>query len=154
MRESTIFRSGAAVVVAVLAVTLVVPALGAAATAPAQTTMGHLTTITGEVTAVDPATRHISLRAPLGGVPAAKVDPDVKNLDQVKVGDMLSISYYESTALSASKAGEPNPLFIGGETSTAASASQPPGPASPAASVQSAPSGSSGMAANGQTSTG
>jgi len=111
--------------VAMVAVALVLPSLAAATTAPTQTTMGRMTTITGEVTAVDPATRQISFRGPLGGLTHAKVDPDVKNLGQVKVGDMLSISYYESTALSASKAGEPNPLFTGGETSTAAPGEMP-----------------------------
>ena len=96
-----------------------------AAPAQAQTTVQDTLTITAEVVAVDPATRQLTLRGPLGGEIAGRVDDAVKNLGQVKVGDMLSISYRASVAMTASKPGQPNPLFIGGDASTAAEGERP-----------------------------
>jgi hypothetical protein len=54
-----------------------------------------------------------------------KVSPDVKNLAQVKVGDLLTISYQQSIAVSATRKGEANPLFVGGDSSTAAPGERP-----------------------------
>lgn len=112
-------------VVAILAAVLVMPTLAAEDPVPSQTTIGSRLTITGEVVDVDLATRHVTLRGPLGGEIAGRAEDDIKNLGQVKVGDMVSISYYESMALSASKPGEPNPLFTGGESSTAEEGERP-----------------------------
>lgn len=96
-----------------------------AETTPTQATRAELVTLTGEVLALDLATREITLLGPLGGTIAATVDPQVKNLPQVKVGDLVEISYYQSVAISAHKAGEPNPLFTGGEASSAAPGERP-----------------------------
>jgi Cu/Ag efflux protein CusF len=87
--------------------------------------MSEIVTLTGEVAAVDPATRHVTLRGPLGGEVSGTVQTDVKNLDQVNVGDIVTIIYYQSTALSATKQGEPNPLFTGGEAETASPGEKP-----------------------------
>jgi len=111
-------------VLALLAAILSGPAQ-AAQDPPSQTTVRETLTLTAEVVAVDPATRHLTLRGPLGGEVTGKVDDEVKNLDQVKVGDMVSISYQASIALSAAKPGEPNPLFTGGESSTAEAGKRP-----------------------------
>lgn len=105
--------------------------LGAVAGAPAKaaepvhSTVRETLIITAEVTAVDPATRRLELRGPLGGEIAGRVDDAVKNLGQIKVGDMVSISYQASVAMSASRPGEPNPLFTGGDASTAAEGQRP-----------------------------
>lgn len=113
------------VVLLMLAAVLVAPALAARDEVPSQTTLSTLLTVTGEVVAMDAATRHITLRGPLGGDISGRVEDDVKNLAQVKVGDMVSISYSQSVALSATRPGEPNPLFTGGESSTAAAGERP-----------------------------
>ena len=94
-------------------------AAAAESSEPAQTTVAELVSMTGEITALDPATRAITIRGPLGGEVDAEVSKDVKNLAQVKVGDMVSVAYYQSIALSATKKGEPNPLFTGGSSTTA-----------------------------------
>lgn len=112
-------------VLVLLAAVLGAPAQAAQAPAPSQTTVRETLTITAEVTAVDLATRHLTLRGPLGGEITGQVEDDVKNLGQVKVGDMVSISYQASIALSASKPGEPNPLFTGGDASTAEAGQRP-----------------------------
>jgi hypothetical protein len=94
---------------------------------PSQTTIGELLTVTGEVVAIDATDRYITLRGPLGGELTGRVQDGIKNLDQVKVGDMLTIAYYQSMALSATKKGEANPLFTGGEATTAAEGERPSG---------------------------
>lgn len=92
---------------------------------PSQTSLAEVVSMTGEVVAVDPASREVTLRGPLGGEVSGRVGEDVKNLAQVKVGDMVSIAYYQSVAISAAKKGEANPLFTGGETETAAPGEKP-----------------------------
>ncbi len=108
-------------VLMLLAAALGVPAQAATAEdqAPSQATRRETLTITAEVVAVDLATRQLTLRGPLGGEIAGRVEDEVKNLGQVKVGDMVSITYQASIALSATRPGQPNPLFTGGDTSTA-----------------------------------
>ncbi len=108
---------------ALLAAVLGAPAQ--AAQAPSQTTVHETLTLTAEVVAVDQAKRHLTLRGPLGGEISGRVEDSVKNLPQVKVGDMVSISYQSSMALSASRPGQPNPLFTGGEASTAEEGKRP-----------------------------
>ncbi|HEY2292769.1 MAG TPA: hypothetical protein VGM86_18865 [Thermoanaerobaculia bacterium] len=121
-RTQAVLRSA---VLALLAAVLSAPAQGAQGHHPSQTTVHETLTATVEVIAVDPVKRHLTLRGPLGGEIIGVVDKAVKNLAQVKVGDMVSISYHSSIAMSASKPGEPNPLFTGGEASTAEEGKHP-----------------------------
>jgi hypothetical protein len=110
-----------------LAAGLAAPALAEEKPTPSQMTIGDLVTITGEVVALDPAARNVTLRGPLGGEITGRVSADAKNLGQVKVGDMVTIAYYQSVAFSATKKGEPNPLFTGGEAATAEPGKRPEG---------------------------
>jgi hypothetical protein len=112
-------------VLSLLAALLGAPAQAAQESVPSQTTIHETLTATVEVVAVDPVKRQITLRGPLGGEISGRVEEDVKNLAQVKTGDMVSVSYRSSIALSASKPGQPNPLFTGGEASTAAEGELP-----------------------------
>lgn len=100
-------------------------ALPAQGEVPSQTTVHETLTATAEVVSVDPATRHITLRGPLGGKIMGRVEDEVKNLGQVKAGDMVTITYHASVAMSASKPGQPSPLFTGGDTSTSAEGERP-----------------------------
>ncbi len=100
---------------------------GQPTTPSSRTSMSELLTLVGEVTALDVATRTITLRGPLGGEVTGKVAPEVKNLPQVKVGDLVTTSYYSSLAVSAHKKGEPNPLFTGGDVTTAEAGKRPAG---------------------------
>ncbi|HSM13448.1 MAG TPA: hypothetical protein VLA66_05215 [Thermoanaerobaculia bacterium] len=92
---------------------------------PSQSTIAELVTVTGEVLAVDPAERYVTLLGPLGGEITGRVADDVKNLDQVEVGDLLTIGFYYSMALSATVEGQANPLFTGGEAATATEGEKP-----------------------------
>ena len=106
--RATLLRFNLASLVAVV---LTVAAFGAP---PAdKLSMGELVTLSGEVTAVDVPGREVTLRGPLGGLVTGKVSTDVKNLDQVKVGDLVTIAYYQSTAVTAKRKGESKPIFTG-----------------------------------------
>jgi hypothetical protein len=49
------------------------------------------------VKAIDPATRALTLQGPKGPV-TVHVGPEVKNFNNLKVGDVVNVSYYESVA--------------------------------------------------------
>jgi hypothetical protein len=63
--------------------------------------------VTATVDKLDLATRMITLKGPKGNSITFKVSDDVKNLDQVKVGDKLMIDYLESIAVFVRKSSEP-----------------------------------------------
>lgn len=63
----------------------------------------ELTSVTASVEAVDLANRIVTLRGPRGNVFAVLVGPEVKNLPQVKAGDMLEIDHYASVAIDVKK---------------------------------------------------
>ena len=55
--------------------------------------------ISALVTAIDPKNRIVTLKGPEGNEFAVMVDARVKNLAQVKVGDMVDATYIQSVAL-------------------------------------------------------
>ena len=63
----------------------------------------ELTRVTASIEAVDLNNRIVTLRGPRGNVFAVLVGPQVKNLPQVKAGDMLEIDHYESVAIEVKK---------------------------------------------------
>jgi translation elongation factor P/translation initiation factor 5A len=65
-----------------------------------QTTKASVT-----VTKVDLAGRHLTVKDDAGEEYTIDVDPAVKNLAQVKVGDKIGLTYYQSVAASMSKPG-------------------------------------------------
>jgi hypothetical protein len=56
------------------------------------------------VQALDPATGHMTLMGPRGPL-SFQVDPNLKNLDKVHVGDKIKVSYYEGIATQIVKNG-------------------------------------------------
>lgn len=56
-------------------------------------------TIAATVEAVDVAKRTVTLKGPAGNVRTFKVGEEVRNLDQMKVGDQVKTTYVESVAL-------------------------------------------------------
>jgi len=79
-----------------------------------------LTTASGQVTAVDPATRTITLRNANGNTVDVVAGPDVRNFQQIKPGDTLTLDYYESVAVDVRPAGSGAPEVV---TETAATRS-------------------------------
>jgi len=55
--------------------------------------------VTATVTAVDQATRMVTLKTPEGKEITTQVGPEVKNLKQVKVGDILNVTYTAAVAV-------------------------------------------------------
>ena len=101
----------------ILAVLLALPAFVSAQVgapeppaAPKDALPGHFaearTTATAEVTAIDAAKRMIELRGEGEEPQAYIVDKDVRNLDQVKVGDRVKVDQYVSTSIKILKTGE------------------------------------------------
>jgi hypothetical protein len=62
-----------------------------------------LVTITASVEAIDPATREVTLKGPLGNSVTFTVDQRVKRLNEVKVGDLVQADYYVSFAAEVRK---------------------------------------------------
>jgi hypothetical protein len=84
-----------------------------AAPAPSKVEIDELITLTGELIAIDQATRTVTIKGPLGGEVTGKVAADVKNLEQVKAGDLVTLSFYQSRAISAKRKGETTMIWSG-----------------------------------------
>ncbi|MDR3428949.1 MULTISPECIES: hypothetical protein [Silvimonas] len=97
-----------AALLALLAVTQ--PAFAADASAPAAqiidaggaAQVGHAK---GVIIAIDPATRVVSIKGEKGHVVDVTNPPEVKNFDQLKVGDKVSVEYRRSIALALKRGG-------------------------------------------------
>ncbi len=59
-------------------------------------------TITATVEAIDQATREVTLKGPKGSL-TFRASERVKNLAQVKVGDLVTVDYYESVEIYVAK---------------------------------------------------
>ncbi len=83
----------------------------AAAQVPSQSdktvTKQNKETATVTIKAIDPATRSVTLRAENGDEDTFTVAPEVKRFDQLKVGDTIRATYYESLVFQVRKPGAP-----------------------------------------------
>jgi Cu/Ag efflux protein CusF len=59
----------------------------------------ELTVVTATVEKIDMKTREVTLKGEGGKSETIKVGPEARNLDQLKVGDKVTMKYYESVAL-------------------------------------------------------
>jgi hypothetical protein len=85
-------------------------ALPLPSTAPSE--HGHASgqvTVTGHVLAVDRKRRLVTLRRPDGSEVTVVVDPKVKRFEQIKAGDDVTATYYESVALQLRKTADETP---------------------------------------------
>lgn len=76
------------------------------ATAPEPFEIGDTLEVKATVTQLDVATRLMTLRGPAGNEFTFEVDPAVRNLPQVKVGDDVVVRYYETIVSVDSKTNE------------------------------------------------
>lgn len=84
------------------------PAAGAiveAASAPGKAAVGVLARVRASVTAIDKATRAVTLKGPQGNEQRLVAGPEVRNFDQIKVGDDLVVTYSEALTLELKKGG-------------------------------------------------
>lgn len=116
---------------ALLALALAAPLVAQSGTTPSQVMVGHALKITGEVLSFDPATRAITIKGPFGGVMAAFVSEEVKDVSAIKVGTMYNVNFYSAVAASVHRKGDDKPLF----TASDVAAKQEPGKAPKAAAA-------------------
>jgi len=79
---------------------------GAVATEPGKGKAVAVVEASATVTAVDKATREVTLKMPSGHLEKVQAGEEVRNFDQIKVGDTLKIKYIESLALELKKGGK------------------------------------------------
>ncbi|HVN87272.1 MAG TPA: hypothetical protein VMW17_20760 [Candidatus Binatia bacterium] len=80
-----------------------------AAPLPSGTVAENLVTATAKVKAIDLKTRHVTLQRADGSVVKFVAGDEVRNLPQVKVGDDVTVTYYESLAYEVKKPGDAAP---------------------------------------------
>jgi hypothetical protein len=81
-------------------------ALAGCATAPKPFELKNTLEARATVTQLDLATRLMTLRGPAGNEFTFEVDPAVRNLPQVKVGDEVVVRYYETVGAAMRKPGD------------------------------------------------
>ena len=77
-----------------------------AASAPGTATIASTVSVSATVTAIDKATRQVTLKGPEGRVNTVTAGAEVRNFDQVKVGDVVTVRYVESLTLTLKKDGK------------------------------------------------
>ena len=74
-------------------------------TEPGKGVTANVARISASVEAIDPATRTLTLKGPRGNVVDMAVGPEVKNFDQIKVGDSVVVRYVRALGLELKKGG-------------------------------------------------
>jgi hypothetical protein len=85
------------------------PPAVAAAPLPSGVVGSNLVSVTAKVKAINHKTRMVTLQGPDGKVIKFKAGDEVRNLAQVKVGDEVNATYYESLAYEVKKPGAAAP---------------------------------------------
>jgi len=89
-----------------MTVALALALVAGCATAPKPLTMSETREISAVVTQIDLATRQLTIKGDAGNEFTVQVDPAVRNLPQVKVGDRVVARYYESIAADLRRPGD------------------------------------------------
>jgi hypothetical protein len=63
-------------------------------------------TVTATIDAIDPATRQVTLKFPDGKMQTITCGPEIRNFDQMKVGDLVKTTYAQSVAVWVRKSTE------------------------------------------------
>ena len=95
------------VFVALLATLSVATSAVARSQEPPPITKQNKVTVTATIKAIDAATRSVTLHAENGDEDTFTVGPEVVRFDQLKVGDTIKASYYESLVFQVLKPGAP-----------------------------------------------
>ena len=74
-------------------------------TAPGKAAAVQTLKVTATITAIDKATRDVTLKGPQGNELTVTAGPEVKNFDQLKVGDNVDLNYVEALTLELKKGG-------------------------------------------------
>ena len=107
MKQSTVIVAAASLIVACGLPTAAQAEDKAVMTSsPGQATIAQKRSIIATVEAIDVAKREVTLKGPKGKVVPLSVSPEVRNLEQVKVGDSLKVTYVEALSLTLKKDGK------------------------------------------------
>ena len=74
-------------------------------TAPGKAAAVETVKMTATITAIDKATRDVTLKGPQGNEVVLTAGPEVKNFDKLKVGDQVNLDYIEALTLELKKGG-------------------------------------------------
>lgn len=96
---------------------------GIVAKGPGVAGAARIVELTATVTAIDAATRAVTLKGPQGNEKTLIAGPEVKNFAQLKVGDKVDVSYAEALTLELKKGGG----LVVGRTEAAGAAAAKPG---------------------------
>jgi hypothetical protein len=75
------------------------------ATEPGKVTVADAVQVAATVQAIDKAKRLVTLKGPAGNVFMVQAGPEVRNFDQIKVGDQVVARYVEALTLELKKGG-------------------------------------------------
>ena len=92
-----------------------------------KTTVTGTATVIATVVAIDPATRTVTLRDKNGRVEKLEAGEEVRNFDQLKVGDVVTTEYREARSLSLRKTSGPRSATERQIVHPAASGTEPGG---------------------------
>ncbi len=95
---------------------LLVALVAGCASAPESVTISDVEDIAATVTAIDQSRRLVTIRGPQGNDLTLEAGPDVRNLAQVQVGDIVRLSYeqtYIATRLDADEMSPSVPITVG-----------------------------------------
>ena len=76
-----------------------------AGSAPGKAGVAQTVKLTATITAIDKATRDVTLKGPQGNEVTVTAGPDVKNFDKMRVGDQVDVQYVEAVTLELKKGG-------------------------------------------------
>jgi Cu/Ag efflux protein CusF len=76
-----------------------------AGTAPGKGGVAEVVKLTATITAIDKASRDVTLKGPQGNEVTLTAGPEVKNFDQMKVGDQVNVEYLQALTLELKKGG-------------------------------------------------
>ena len=96
---------------------------------PGKVTVAEAVQVTASVEAIDKAKRLITLKGPEGEVFVVQAGPEVKNFDQIKVGDVVAARYVEALTLQLKKGGGQMRQRVEREDAVAAKPGERPGAA-------------------------
>ena len=94
---------------------------------PGKGTITQTHKIVATVESIDAAKRHVTLKGPKGNLLPLTVGPDVRNLEQVKVGDRVVVRYAEALSLTLMKDGKELRSSTDASTGARAKAGERPG---------------------------
>lgn len=94
---------------------------------PSGTVGSNLVSATATVKAIDQKTRMVTLKRADGSLIKFRAGDEVRNLPQVKVGDEVTVTYYESLAFEVKKPGDAAPGASVAEAAERAKVGEKPG---------------------------